>query len=88
MVMAELEASLGERFPPEVRARVERRVRVALGGDRHYIASAAAMDRLSRDRAIRDAVARGEPMVDVAIRHGISYKTVWHIVRVKSEVAP
>lgn len=86
MILAAVEASLGPRaWTPAQRLDVEVRVRRALGGDAHYIASTAALERARLHDAIRAAVASGVSAAEAAERFGVSRQTVW---RVTSRAVP
>lgn len=80
MVLAELEATLGrEAFPPETRARVELALRLQIGGERHYIASANALRRAELHARIRSAVAAGMSHTEAAERFGLTRQGIWKI---------
>ena len=63
------------------RPRLERLIRINCGGDQHYIASAAALDRQRRDAEIRRAhLEKNVPVSDLATRHGLTPRQVRNIV--------
>ena len=53
------------------RAKLERIIRTNFGGDRHYIASVAALDRLERDAEVQRLLGEGMTYSQVAERTGI-----------------
>lgn len=64
------------------RPRLERLIRINCGGDQHYIASAAALDRQRRDADIRRAYEKNIPVSDLARRHGLTPRQVRNIVAI------
>ena len=58
---------------------LERRIRFEQGGDRHYIASVAAMNCQERHAAIRAARASGLSAAEVAERLGVSRQHVYRV---------
>lgn len=59
----------------------ERRFRIQIGGDRHYIASIAALERRRRHDRIRAALSQGLTASEVASRFGMTRQAVWLIGR-------
>lgn len=53
------------------RAKLERIIRINFGGDRHYIASVAALDRQERDAEVQRLLGEGLTYSQVAERTGI-----------------
>ncbi len=62
---------------------LERKIRREQGGDRHYIASAQALDCLQKHESIRAAVAAGAPASAVADRFGVTRQHVYRITSKK-----
>ncbi|MBP6708889.1 MAG: helix-turn-helix domain-containing protein [Candidatus Accumulibacter sp.] len=66
-------------IPREHLRSLERQIRQEQGGDRHYIASVAAMDCQERHAAIRAARASGLSAAEVAERLGVSRQHVYRV---------
>ena len=66
-------------IPREHLRPLERQIRQEQGGDRHYIASVAAMDCQERHAAIRAARASGLSAAEVAKRMGVSRQHVYRV---------
>lgn len=62
-------------------APLERRIRHEQGGDRHYIASPAALDCRDRHRAILHALADGATPSQVAQRFGLTRQQIHNVKR-------
>lgn len=67
------------KLPREHLRPLERRIRFEQGGDRHYIASVAAMNCQERHAAIRAARAAGLSAAEVAERLGVSRQHVYRV---------
>lgn len=61
------------------RAKLERIIRTNFGGDRHYIASTAALDRQERDAEVQRLVAEGLNSEVIAARLGLTGQRVRQI---------
>lgn len=64
-------------IPREQLDEIDRRVRIEAGGDRHYIASIAALECQERHRRIAAALESGASVTQVAERFGVARQTVW-----------
>lgn len=62
---------------------LERRIRQEQGGDRHYIASVAALECQERHAAIRLAMDSGRSVAEVAERFGVSRQHVYRVLKEK-----
>lgn len=64
---------------------IERKLRIAIGAERHYIASETALDRRLRHARIRQALAAGHSAQEVAERFGMTARGVNKIRAARGE---
>lgn len=64
-------------IPRERLDALDRQTRIEAGGDRHYIASVAALECQERHRKIAAALESGASVTQVAERFGVTRQSVW-----------